>query len=158
MKRASQWSRVSGKFDISRDPSASTGVAWNNSIWAAQSTHTVSGVGRRWRRAPRWEIQFNAIRKSVRLFIITVRGWMSGGRAHWRCGAPVFSFIVRMQIRSFRKYCVTQPKYKAKTDGRTNGESAYRKQSGREFSRRIIGRGGQNFASTPARECCGWMA
>lgn len=51
--------------------------------------------------------------------------------------APVFSFIVRMQIRSFRKYCVTHgPKY-------------IKLEFSRVAKTHKIGGGGQNFASTP---------
>lgn len=160
MKRGLSGARFPANLIFRGTHSLPTGVAWNNSIWAAQSTHT-ERRRRWWRRAPRWEIQFNAIRKSVRLFIITVRGRMSGGRRSGAAAAraPVFSFIVRMQIRSFRKYCVTQPKYKA--GGRTP-KIAPAASRARIFAHweRIIGRGGQNFASTPAsaREGSGWMA
>jgi hypothetical protein len=153
MKRASQWSRVSGKFDISRDPSASSAVSPGITAFGPLNQHThstESGVGRR-RRAPRWEIQFNAIRKSVRLFIITVRGRMSGGRAHTGAAARQFSLLLCGCKSAHSANIVLLNRNIKRTDGRTNGESE------REFSR-IIGRGGQNFASTPARECCGWMA
>lgn len=134
MKRGLSGARFPANLIFRGTHSLPTGVAWNNSIWAAQSTHTER---RRWwwRRAPRWEIQFNAIRRSVRLFIITVRGRMSGGRRSGAAAAraPVFSFIVRMQIRSFRKYCVTQPKYKAGGGGRAHTKNSARRIASENF-------------------------